>query len=183
MDIFEEYKNWIREVIGNIDQTMFDFLMHREFVWIMPMDSNRFDDGISLRYCFGAEKRIPQTVIASQLDIFPCTMLEMIVALSIKMEEIMANDEIGNRTGLWFDQMVDNLGLTKLRGSDFTNGTADRIIDIFLNRKYSSDGSGGLFKTQDPRIDQRKIEIWYQMNHYLNSIIYDVERINKNEKF
>ena len=42
----------------------------------------------------------------------PCSVLEMMIALSMRCEEqIMDDPDIGNRTGQWFWDMIDNLGL------------------------------------------------------------------------
>jgi hypothetical protein len=37
-----------------------------------------------------------------------------------------------------------------------------------LNRRlYTTSGYGGLFPLEEPKEDQRKVEIWYQMMAYL----------------
>lgn len=51
-------------------------------------------------------------MIASYLDNRPCSVLEMIIALAIRLEEhIMDDPDIGNRTGQWFWDMIVSLGL------------------------------------------------------------------------
>ena len=40
-----------------------------------------------------------------------------------------------------------------------------------LYTSYAPDGKGGLFTIRNPRFDMRSMEIWYQMNCYLNEII------------
>ena len=37
-----------------------------------------------------------------------------------------------------------------------------------LAREYSDNGHGGLFPLKNPKKDQRKVEIWYQMTEYIN---------------
>ena len=65
-------------------------LMHlhtKEFTYIIGMDSNRYEDGIELRYRFGRENSYHEAIIASCLDTRPCSVLEMLIALSIRCED------------------------------------------------------------------------------------------------
>ena len=43
----------------------------------------------------------------------------------------------------------------------------------FMDGKYKPNGKGGLFTIPSCERDLRTVEIWYQMNWYLNSIIYE----------
>ena len=40
-------------------------------------------------------------------------------------------------------------------------------VKKFLNREYDKDGTFGLFPLKNPKKDQRKVEIWYQMMAYI----------------
>ena len=91
---------------------LLNFLHNMDFTYQLTMDSNRFEDGIELRYRFGYENGYDCSVIANYLDDSPCSVLEMLIALSIRLEEhIMDDPEIGDRTGQWFWNMITNLGL------------------------------------------------------------------------
>lgn len=82
-------------------------------------------------------------MIASCLDNRPCSVLEMMVALAIKIEEqIMDDPDIGNRTGLWFWKMIENLGLKTMRDAVIDTDYVEKIIFRFLDRNYQRDGSG-----------------------------------------
>ena len=73
------------------------------FIYILPMDENRKEDGLDLRYRFGHENGISDKEIANHLDISDCSVLEMMVALAIHCEEnIMDDPEYGDRTSKWF---------------------------------------------------------------------------------
>ena len=110
-------------------------------------------------------------MIASCLDNRPCSVLEMMVALAIKIEEqIMDDPDIGNRTGLWFWKMIENLGLKNMRDAVIDTDYVEKIIFRFLDRNYQRDGSGGLFIVHGHG-DLRNVEIWYQMLWYLNDIL------------
>mgnify|MGYP002310225510 CR=1 FL=1 len=61
------------------------YLLHdTDFTFTIALDSNRYDDGIDLRYRFGNEQGYRDSMIASYLDNRPCSVLEMI----IKIKEI-----------------------------------------------------------------------------------------------
>ena len=78
---------------------------------MIPMDGNRAEDGIDLRYRFGHEQHYSDAMVASFLDDRPCSVLEMMIALSIRCEEhIMDDPDVGNRTGQWFWSMIASLG-------------------------------------------------------------------------
>ena len=132
---------------------------------------NGTEDGIDLRYRFGRENGYPDAMIASLLDVVPCSVLEMMLALSIRCEEhIMDDPEIGNRTGEWFWIMIVNLGLGSMDDTRYDEEYVDDILDKFLNREYDADGTGGLFPVRNPRYaqyDLRNVDIWYQLNWYL----------------
>jgi hypothetical protein len=138
----------------------------------MEMDGNRAADGIELRYRFGYENRYTSDLINAWLDHRPCSVLEMMVALSFRCEEhIMDDPTIGNRTGQWFWGMIMNLGLESMDDSRFDIYKVDDIIFKFLNRQYKPDGEGGLFTVTKRRNDLRETEIWYQMCWYLSEVL------------
>lgn len=151
---------------------LFYKLHDTEFAYTIPMDGNRAEDGIELRYRFGREQGYRDAVIANCLDIRPCSILEMMIALAIRCEEhIMEDPDIGNRTGQWFWSMLVSLGLGSMSDVRFDPVRVDEILDRFMDHDYAPDGKGGLFTIRNPRFDMRSMEIWYQMNCYLNEII------------
>lgn len=143
-----------------------------DFVYIISQDSNRFEDGVNLRYRFGYENNIPDSEIETYLDNHPCSILEMMIALSLRCEEhIMGDDDIGNRTGQWFWNMIVNLGLGSMTDQRFDRDYVIFCIDRFINREYEPDGEGGLVTIPNCRQDLRTIEIWYQMMWYLSNVL------------
>lgn len=150
-------------------------LMHlhtAEFIYIIGMDGNRYEDGIELRYRFGRENSYHSSMIASYLDTRPCSVLEMLIALSIRCEEqIMDDSDIGDRTSQWFWDMVENLNLKVMCDSKYDREYVDGIISKFLNRQYQRNGAGGLFTVENCPYDLRSVEIWYQMCWYLDYIL------------
>ena len=143
-----------------------------DFVYIIEQDSNRFDDGVDLRYRFGYENDISKSDIETYLNNKPCSVLEMMIALSLRCEEhIMDDEDVGNRTGQWFWNMVVNLGLGCMTDNRFDSDYVIFCIDRLMNREYEPDGEGGLVTVPDCRQDLRTIEIWYQMMWYLSYIL------------
>jgi hypothetical protein len=41
------------------------------------------------------------------------------------------------------------------------------ILERVKNRDYETDGHGGLFPLRNPPEDQRQVELWYQMGHWM----------------
>ena len=109
-------------------------------------------------------------MIASCLDNLPCSVLEMMVALAIKIEEqIMDDPDIGNRTGYGLEDDRKSRIEKHARCCNCTD-YVEEIIFRFLDRNYQRDGSGGLFIVHGHG-DLRNVEIWYQMLWYLNDIL------------
>jgi len=147
---------------------LFSLLHGTEFVYMLNMDANRADDGIDLRYRFAYEFGLSGTDVKRYLDNRPCSMLEMMVALASRCEEqIMDNPDDGDRTGKWFFEMVESLGLMGMDDRRFNMKAAYDILYRFMRREYDESGQGGLFTLRYPKFDMREIEIWYQMMAYL----------------
>lgn len=147
------------------------YLYDREFVYSIPMDGNRYEDGIDLRYRFGDESDIPQPVIANVLDSKPCSVLEMMVALSLRIEEeIMRDFDSEKMTSKWFWGMLLNLGLCHMDDSRYDGRYVQSVVNRLLYRDYLPNGEGGLFTVRRRKEDLRTIDIWYQMCWYLNEV-------------
>ena len=180
-EVRNEYFEWLYDYVCDkkfSKHNSFRKLLMRlhsiEFTYIIPRDVNRADDGLNMRHRFilanGYEYRDIYEVVMDALD-GPCSVLEMIMALSIRCEEtIMDDPDVGDRTGQWFWGMITNLGLGGMTDSRFDRDYVDHVIDIFLNREYEADGKGGLFTIRHCDCDLRDVEIWHQLCWYLDSI-------------
>ena len=170
-----DYFEWMYDLMceGRFDRSityrkLFTFLYDTEFVYFVPHDENRAEDGIALRYRFclfnGCED------LEYCLD-GPCSILEMMVALSIRCEErIMSDPDYGDRTAQWFWGMISSLGLSGQTDYNFNERLVNDVITRFLNRDYSPNGRGGLFTIRRWDRDARDAEIWHQLMAYLNNI-------------
>ena len=174
-----EYFEWMYDLVCN-DRSykdlsyrkLFAFLHNKKFTYTVSRDENRADDGIQFRYRFGYENGYERDEIKRYLDTRPCSVLEMMVSLAFIIEErIMDDMEQGNRTGLWFWNMIVNLGLGTMSDNNFDRDYCEFVIDRFLKRKYEKNGKGGLFVINDKNIDMRNCDIWQQSMGFLRKFV------------
>lgn len=187
MKLTREYFHWIySKVSSNLNAnipTYKDLLWYLLFVRFsgpyFGLDENRAIDGLRMRLDFAEEYGYDENDITEEMGLDECSMLEMMVALSIRCEEnIMEDTEYGDRVGQWFWSMIASLGLGWAKDGVFRvhdhYEDIDYVIVRFLKREYSYNGKGGLFTVDNPPADMRKTDIWYQMCFYLEEIIsYD----------
>lgn len=174
--INNEYFEWIFEMVGGTNyskEMSYRHLLMRlhntEFIYSIPMDGNRADDGVNLRYRFALDRGDPS--LSDYID-GPCSVLEMMAALALRCEEnIMDDPDIGNRMNQWFWGMIVNLGLGAMSDCRFDRRFVDDVLERFLNRDYEPDGRGGLFRIRHCEKDLRTVEIWRQLCWYLDSIV------------
>lgn len=175
----QAYLDWMSHLVGD-DKYMrgrpytklLRFLNDSEFIYILDMDGNRAADGTDLRLRFAYESGMSNIMgsLYSEEEM-PCSILEMMLALSIRCEEhIMDDDSFGDRTSKWFWQMITSLGLLSYNDSRFDIRIVEDVITKFLRREYEPTGRGGLFTVSNPPQDMTKVEIWYQMMFYLDAI-------------
>ncbi len=177
-ELEKRYFEWLYDLVcsdgyaGKLEYHELLFHLHQmDFVYLLPRDENRFIDGMNLRYRFGAEMGVPEEEIEQILDVRPCSVLEMLVALSIRCEnEIMQDFDYGDRTWRWFWRMMTNMNLGGMTDDKYDAEYVDRIIERMLSRKYEANGRGGLFTIANCKDDLRQVEIWSQMTWYLNSM-------------
>lgn len=174
-ELNDAYFDWMYQTVLDEEPKSYQKLLYllneTEFTYIIPMDGNRYEDGISLRYRFGYSCDVDEVEVARYLDDKPCSVLEMMVALAIRIEEhIMRDPDIGDRTGEWFWVMISSLGLETMDDFHFDEKYSTEVIQNFLDRDYAPNGDGGLFRIDHCDEDLRNVEIWYQANWYLNTI-------------
>ena len=172
-DINKDYFRWLCYLIDEKKvknyTKLIDYLYNVEFFYAIPLDGNRYDDGINLRYRFGYDNGIEDPIIASCLDNKSCSILEMMVALAVRVEEhIMQNPDDGLLPGRWFWKMIDNLGLGGMTDNNFDGELVNYVVWRFMNREYGPDGEGSLVYLPNCHYDLRSMEIWYQIMRYLS---------------
>ena len=167
----EQYYDWLYKIVcGEWEPRNLSFhrllmyLFNRDYIPACEMDVCRATDGINLRYRFASENNIQYGKIDAVFQGVPCSMLEMMVALAIRIEEHI----MGNRVGQWFWSMVVSLGLAAMDDTRFSEERAEPILARFMDRDYQPNGAGGLFTITRTSIDMRTIDIWYQLMNWLN---------------
>lgn len=141
--------------------TLLQTLHSTEFVWLLSGDDNRAEDGLELRRDFLLEADIPDNI---EWRTHPgCSLLEMFIAFS-KRAAFMTSEPASD----WFWEFMDNLGFKECTdGSGITPDEIGEILYQVVWRTYDLNGRGGIFPIQDPKHDQRDVEIWYQFCEYL----------------
>ena len=164
----ELYLTWLYRQIGSIrfkspartHWSLARQLYTKEFVWIVPNDDNRVEDGRDLRYEFIAEEGLVD--VDPEWMALGCSMLEMLIALSRRFAF-----EMEGEPRRWFWHMLGNVGLNLTDDDDIQKEEIDEALDCIIWRTYLPDGTGGLFPLKSPTQDQREVELWYQLSAYI----------------
>lgn len=163
--IESEYFDWLcaKVLVPNTHNycELMRILYTTEFVWSIFGDKNRSEDGIELRNSFLNES-------GWEIDYLwyeePCSLLEFFIALGMRaafQTEMCTKD--------WFWVFLANLGLDEYRQvSSSDERVINGILGTFVWRRYDEYGRGGIFPLDRTRQDQRKVEIWYQFNEYID---------------
>lgn len=153
------YFKWLINQVYNKSSVSYDKLFRKlydtEFIFVIKLDENRLVDAIHMREQFGDIQR----------DI---SVLEVLIALAKRVDEdIMRDDNYGIRSGRWFWEMIFNMGLGQMTDDEFDENYVDDILRKFLFRTYDANGLGCAFRSKT-HPDMRNVELWYQMNYWLN---------------
>lgn len=171
----EQYFQWLIGKIGRklsrSRMKLLRLLHDTQFTCVLEMDLNREDDGTELRYRFAEETGIYMPAVI-EIDTRPCSVLEMMVALALRMETIMSDPDKGDRTEDWFREMLKSLGLYHMTDAHFNERSADVILSTFMKNAYEKNGNGGLFTLYGTLRDLRQVDIWTQAMWYLTEIYY-----------
>lgn len=167
----EQYIKWLYQQVASVrlrnpNRTYWSLirqLFTKEYIWFVPNDDNRVEDGRDLRYEFIEKTGIHPD--AGWVDI-GCSMLEMLIALARRL-----SFEAEGSPKDWFWILIENLDIRD-HNDAYYNGRdnlkdVDDILDRVIWRTYHFDGTGGLFPLKYPPEDQRETELWYQLSHYL----------------
>lgn len=164
----KKYYNYLVRLVRTPESANYTLLLNhlwrKEYYSILPNDQNRAKDGIFIREEFEKE-----------LDLGPCRVLEMLIALSRRLEFQLYGTDYNKTYKDLFWELVDNLGLTRFdnleAAKDATHLEIDHILTNWIERRYSPDGYGSIFplKNWSKRKDlpQTEVEVWYQMMLYL----------------
>lgn len=143
--------------------------LHRvEFYSLVPNDDNRGADGEQLRNDYIDE--VGPTG-APSLPNTGCSVLEMLMGLAKRLEFELLGGRYERPARELFWVLIDNLELDWCDDVAYSNrGTSEEVeakIKDLLERKYDTNGEGGLFPLRHAQRDQRRVEIWYQMSAWV----------------
>lgn len=151
---------------------LFDQLLGVDFYWEIPLDENRSADGLEVRRLYLDKNPEKVKLVEGGSDIFMkanCSVLEMLIGLANRMNgDVNFNDGKLKKIFENFWELLENLGLKDCDDVVYDHEKVDVILNILLNREYESSGKGGLFPLKNAQKDQKKVEIWYQMQAYFN---------------
>ena len=172
VEIKNAYFSWLVEHIKPDDEhwCLLRRLHQKEYYWLdsVPLDENREKDGRALRVKFADDSEWPLEHILGVLE-GPCSMLEMLVALAMRIEtDILYDAEFGDRTGTWFWMILKNAGLD-MNDTDYYQIYIDQVLNRILSRYYEKNSEGSLFPVKNTcGKDWRKTDLWMQIQLYLN---------------
>lgn len=165
----EAYLQWLYGQVGSVRLkhssttywNLLKILFTKEFVWFVPNDDNRVEDGRELRHEFIEELGL--TLVDRNWMELGCSFLEMLIGLSRRLAF-----EAGGKPRDWFWHLLNNLELDLYADNILIPAKrVDDILDHVIWRTYRRDGHGGLFPLRHAKEDQTQVEIWYQLSAYL----------------
>lgn len=171
-----DYLEWLMDIVDipNDYYLLSTKLLSKSFYSAIDRDINRARDGEALRDEYLLSIGDPDTIDPDLTIIFsePCSVLEMLVALSRRIDlEIQPDPDGTYRPDKWFWLMIYNLGLDFYSDRDYDENQIDQILTVFLDRSYGKDGIGSLFPVQKSGqkldISAENTEIWFQMQTYI----------------
>lgn len=156
-----DYYIWLRKLVGNrMDyRKLIKQLDTIPFEWIFALDENRAAGGTNLRREYAYET----SVFEEDVRTGPCTVLEMLIGVAKDMEDQLACD-----VETWFWQMMENLCLDQFDDDNYDARGVEYIVNTWLHREYMRNGAGSLFPLKDYSGDCRNLDIWSQMNAWIN---------------
>lgn len=174
MDIYEEYFNWLVDSL-NLNAgykiqhySLFKALHNISYEYFNVMDENRYQDGIDLRYRFGSDTNIPYYDITECIDICECSVLEMLVALILKIDNMITYDPKDSLKAELFVDIAKSLGINEQINANFNQEYVNQCIFNWLHGQYEVNGQGGIITVQYPRQDMRTVDHWTQVMWYVN---------------
>lgn len=166
----DRYFDFLSEMVEECNHQFLLKKLHSiEFYSTVPNDDNRGEDGKRLRDIFEDREGI---AVSSFIPDGPCTVLEMLIGVAIRMENEINGNRQEKKMPECFWILLNNLELSYFTDAEYKHNPDNdeiitEIIDILLSRDYERNGVGGLFPLRSYQRDQREIEIWYQMMAWL----------------
>lgn len=177
LSLNDNYFKWLLGILGFKEPmscryiSMLSYMYSTDFKLTNPIvghDDNRINDGFELRATYSNNFTDPDL---PKVFNDPVSVLEVLVAFAMRIDDdIMYDGSL--HASKWFFIMIDNLGMTNFTddrlGLDWVIDDEEQILDIWMSRQYGPDGNGTIFPLKSTVFDQRKLEMWYQMQEWFN---------------
>lgn len=158
-DILEDYLTYLLREYRIEDRKytkLFQRLFDTPFDPVLEADEARIDDGLEVRGRW--YRSIPD---------FPCSVLEVLLALADRMDSEYVGDPSEEGTNDIFYLFLDNLGLLYYTDRRYNDLAIDNILEIWMERRFHSNGDGSIFPLKYTRENQRDCSLWSQMQSYI----------------
>jgi hypothetical protein len=168
----ELYFTWLYEQVADPDfedegltyWEVLKVLFKTDFAFVIRMDENRVEDGKALRRKFIAEQSL--SGVPDHWIEIGCSVLELMLGLAERLEFLA-----DGKTHYWFWELMGNLGLRRYNDSqEIPYEDVEEILNKVIFRQYDADGYGGFFPLRRPQRDQRGLELWAQLNDYVQEM-------------
>lgn len=163
-NLWEDYRLFLVEYC-NLQQykkytRIFKILHDITFEYSLERDENRVGDALELlRYNY----KIPPEYISYEDEFIenPVSVFEVLVALSIRIEDDIIGDPSDPKPDIFFMDMIRNLEAVGL------DDNICNVVNNWMLRKFRPNGYGSPFPVVNDIRDQRELEIWDQANAYI----------------
>ena len=183
----KSYFNYLLSTISDHDHDaekeytkLCTLLFNTPYVVLNPMDANRVSDVTVLRDSWLNSIRIKDEQLrleyAKDIEATGTSILEVLIALVLKINnQVLADPDRPELPANLFWNLIDNIVAYGSFGSKYTKASEVLTDDIWCDfasdtmiaclnrintRTYHPDGVGGLFPLRNPKINQRKEELW-----------------------
>ncbi|MBO7450445.1 MAG: hypothetical protein J6U54_08745 [Clostridiales bacterium] len=170
-DLKTEYFRYLVDAVMDNHHARVDYIPLLEllhgipFEVVIDMDQGRVEDGAYLR-----EKWLDSEGIYDYLYEFDgdfVSVLEVLEALADRLSFQIGNNVTGDHEFQeCFWEILRNLDLEKYSADNFKPLNVKEKVRIWMARKFRKDGFGSPFPVKNSRFDQRKQQIWEQLQDY-----------------
>lgn len=173
-----DYHNWIISLVDSEDHylareysQLMGFLDDYSFKWVLKLDEDRAKDGIQLRKEYDFEYSRGDISIYDELFDVPCSVLEMLVALSLRCyDEFLSGFDVKKVTPhKVFLHILTSLDLFSETNNRFSYEKCVKNVKSFIEKLHVNGRYLTVFKI-DPKVaNPHKMELWWQMQRYIDS--------------
>lgn len=172
-DEYDEYFLWLCELV-NADMDRYSELLFQlhdmDFFWVLELDSSRATEGLALREEWYGLNPYADWIMFLEKE---CSVLEALIGLARRMEGMLSDLNTGDRTRVWFWEMVRNLGLGIYTNARIKRDKETALLNIqmtlstWMNREFEPNGQGSPFPLDTSGKDEREVSMIYQLYDYL----------------